>query len=211
MVMAMSAAGSRTALGDVRLEPMRTRHLRQVLQIEAAVYPRPWTPGVFASEIEAGRSRRYYVAVAGGRRLPWPPGRVVGYGGLLMQVDEAHITTVAVHPHEHRRKIGTRLLLRLLGDARAMGAEAATLEVRTGNQGAQKLYQAFGFAPVGVRPGYYAETREDALIMWLHDLQSDAAWERLEAQARRLHEPGGASGLPDLAVPWVRDRIGLEG
>src|SRR5688500_10749259 len=156
----MVATLPRPALSAVRLEPMRPRHLRQVLAIEQAVYPRPWTPGVFLSELEAGGSRRYYVALARSasrRGLLGRPG-VVGYGGLLVQVGEAHITTVAVHPREHRRKIATRLLARLLADATEMGADAATLEVRTGNLGAQRLYQAFGFAPVGVRPGYYTET-----------------------------------------------------
>ena len=200
---------TRPAYRDVRLRAMTHRDLRQVLQIEQAVYPRPWTAGVFASELEAGASRRYYVAIAPRRRWLRAAGRVVGYGGVLMQVDEAHVTTVAVHPHQHRRKVATRLLVRLLEDARAMGAEAATLEVRTRNLGAQRLYQAFGFAPVGVRPGYYAETGEDALIMWLHDLQGHEVAERIAAQARRLAEPGGASGAPDLEVPWVRGRVGL--
>jgi len=207
------AASRRLALSGVRLEPMHPRHLRQVLAIEQAVYPRPWTPGVFLSELEAGDSRRYYVALAGrGGRLARLRGpRVVGYGGIMVQVGEAHVTTVAVDPREHRRKVASRLLVRLLADARAMGAEAATLEVRTTNLGAQRLYQAFGFAPVGVRPGYYAETGEDALIMWAHELQGERMRQRLEEQAARLDQPGGASGQPDLEVPWVRGRTGLEG
>lgn len=207
----MVATRARAALTEVRLRPMRPRHLRQVLDIEAAVYPRPWTPGVFTSEL-AGPSRRYHVALA--RRRPdraLAPRRVVGYGGVLVQVGEAHITNIAVHPREHRRKVASRLLVRLLTDAREMGAEAATLEVRTANLGAQRLYQAFGFAPVGVRPGYYAETREDALIMWLHGLQGEEAQQRIREQAARLDQPGGASGAPDLSVPWVRGRVGLEG
>lgn len=206
------AASRRAALRDVRLEPMRRRHLRQVLAIEQSVYPRPWTPGVFLSELDAGDSRRYYVALAPARGLAGSLGarRVVGYGGVLVQVGEAHITTVAVHPRQHRRKIASRLLVRLLADARDLGAEAATLEVRTRNLGAQRLYQAFGFAPVGVRPGYYAETGEDALIMWAHELQGEGMRQRIDEQAARLDEPGGASGQPDLEVPWVRDRVGLE-
>ena len=207
----MVATRARAALTDVRLRPMRPRHLRQVLAIEAAVYPRPWTPGVFTSELEAGPSRRYHVALARRRPdRPLTPRRVVGYGGVMVQVGEAHITNIAVHPSEHRRKVASRLLVRLLTDAREMGAEAATLEVRTANQGAQRLYQVFGFAPVGVRPGYYAETREDALIMWLHELQGDEALRRIQEQQARLDQPGGASGAPDLSVPWVRGRVGLE-
>lgn len=201
----------RPALAAVRLERLRPRHLRQVLSIEQAVYPRPWTAGLFLSELELVDSRRYYVAVARGSRRGLRPGalRVVGYGGVMVQVGEAHITTLAVHPLEHRRKVASRLLLQLLADARAMGAGAATLEVRAANAGAQRLYHAFGFAPVGVRPRYYAETGEDALIMWLHELQGPDVAERLAAQAARLGAPGGSSGAPDLPVPWVRGRVGL--
>jgi ribosomal-protein-alanine N-acetyltransferase len=189
--------------------PFRRRHLRGVLAVEHAVYPRPWTPALFTSEITQRDTRRYVVALAP------PPGRarrrVVGYAGVLVAAGEAHVTTVAVHPEHHRRKVATRLVLALLDAAREMGAEAATLEVRVANRGAQRLYAGFGFAPVGVRPGYYAETGEDALIMWLHDLSSDAAARRIDAQRARLDAPGGASGAPDHPVPWVPGRIGLDG
>jgi len=204
----------RPVLGGVNLTPMRPRHLRQVVVIEQSVYPRPWTVGVFMSELEAGSSRRYYVATTrdparGLHRARLPGRRVVGYGGVMVQVGEAHITTLAVHPREHRRKVASRILLQLLRDARDMGAEAATLEVRTANAGAQRLYQAFGFAPVGVRPGYYAETKEDALIMWAHELQGPDMTARLDALERGLNLPGGSSGAPDLVVPWVKGRVGL--
>jgi [ribosomal protein S18]-alanine N-acetyltransferase len=193
----------RPALGDVEVTPMRRRHLRGVLAIERQVYPRPWSPGLFASELSQRDTRRYLVALSGRR--------VVGYAGVMVAAGEAHVTTVAVHPQEHRRKVATRLMLALMEASRELGAEAATLEVRVGNKGAQRLYQGFGFAPVGIRPGYYAETGEDALIMWAHDLQGDAFGERLEFQRARLDAPGGASGAPDLPVPWVRGRVGLDG
>lgn len=192
------------------IAPMRRRHLRAVLAIEEAVYPRPWSHALFSSEIARRDNRRYLVALA-----PREAGRVisnrdvVGYAGLMTAVDEAHVTTVAAHPGHHRQKVATHLLVALLTEARAMGAEAATLEVRVANRGAQRLYAAFGFAPVGVRPGYYAETGEDAVIMWAHGLQSDEIAARLAAQRDRLAEPGGASGAPDLHVPWVRGRVGL--
>jgi [ribosomal protein S18]-alanine N-acetyltransferase len=203
----------RPLLTDVAVEPMRRRHLRGVLAIEQQVYPRPWSPGLFASELARRDSRRYVVALAADANdSRWRvPGRrrVLGYAGLMLLVDEAHITTVAVHPAHHRRKIATRLLVAVLEEARAMGAQAATLEVRAANLGAQRLYQNFGFAPVGLRPGYYAETGEDALIMWAHDLQSEAMRARLDDQAERFGAPGGASGAPDLHVPWVQGRVGL--
>lgn len=201
----------RPAMERVSIDRMRRRHLRSVLAIERMVYPRPWSSSLFASELAQGDTRRYFVALAAQRGGGLRSRRaVVGYAGMMLVVGEAHITTVAVHPHHHRRKIASRLLVALLRDARALGAEAATLEVRVANAGAQRLYSAFGFAPVGVRPGYYVETGEDAVIMWAHDLQSDAVAERISVQEARLDQPGGDSGAPDLPVPWVHERVGLH-
>lgn len=206
----------RLALPDVTVASMRRRHLRSVLAIEQQVYPRPWSPALFAAELERRDTRRYLVALAprsgDGLLDRLGAGReVVGYAGIILQVGEAHVTTVAVAPRHHRRKVATRLLHGLLVEARRAGAHAATLEVRVANRGAQRLYAGFGFAPVGMRPGYYAETGEDAVIMWAHDLQGEEMTARLDAQAARLSEPGGASGAPDLHVPWVKGREGLEG
>ncbi|HVM13197.1 MAG TPA: ribosomal protein S18-alanine N-acetyltransferase [Egibacteraceae bacterium] len=210
----MIAQLPRLPLAEVVVAPMRRRHLRPVLGIEHLVYPRPWSPGLFAAELERRDTRRYLVALAprdgDGFWYRVGPGRqVVGYAGLILQAGEAHVTTVAAHPHHHRRKIASHLLHALLTEARRAGMHAATLEVRTANRGAQRLYAGFGFAPVGVRPGYYAETGEDAVIMWAHDLQGSDMTERLRVQAARLSEPGGASGAPDLHVPWVKGRVGL--
>jgi [ribosomal protein S18]-alanine N-acetyltransferase len=185
-----------------------------VLEIEHLVYPRPWSPSLFASELTQRDNRRYLVALS---PVPTRSGRglahklVVGYAGFLLGAGEAHVTTVAVHPEHHRRKIATHLMVALLDEARSMGADAATLEVRVANRGAQRLYSGFGFAPVGVRPGYYAETGEDALIMWVHDLQSEEFARRLNLQRSRLGAPGGASGAPDHPIPWVQGRVGLDG
>ncbi|CAN5204257.1 hypothetical protein BH20ACT9_BH20ACT9_22720 [soil metagenome] len=203
----------RRALSDVAVEPMRRRHLHGVMAIEEAVYPRAWSPALFAAELAGGPQRWYRVALAPGSRLGGMVARrqVVGYAGLVLQGREAHVTTVAVHPAQHRRKVATRLLVSLLRHARDTDAAAATLEVRVGNRGAQRLYATFGFAPVGVRPRYYPETGEDALIMWVHELQGPAFGRLLDAQAARIDEPGGASGAPDLHVPWVRGRVGLDG
>ena len=199
----------RPALREVAVAPLRRRHLRGVLAIENLVYPRPWSPTLFASEISQPDSRRYLVALDRGVRgwLPWK--QVVGYAGVMVTVGEAHITTVATHPHHHRRKVASRLLVQLLREARALGAEAATLEVRVNNRGAQRLYAAFGFAPVGVRPKYYTETGEDALIMWAYDIHTDHYAAVIAEQESRLGQPGGSSGAADLHVPWVRERIGL--
>ena len=195
-------------MSNVVVTAMRRRHLRGVLAIEHLVYPKPWTPALFVSEMAQPDTRRYLVALDSARSGLRRRG-VVGYAGVMVVVGEAHITTVATHPHHHRRKIASRLLVRLLTEARDMGAQAATLEVRVNNRGAQRLYAAFGFAPVGVRPRYYGETGEDALIMWAYDLQSDGYAEILQQQAARVNRPGGDSGAADLHVPWVQQRVGL--
>jgi ribosomal-protein-alanine N-acetyltransferase len=141
---------------------MRRRHLRAVVRIEAQVYPRPWTHSLFVSELALRSSRAYLVAKVG-REL-------VGYGGVMLSMTDAHITTLAVDPSWHRHGIGTRLLLGLAREGIARGARAMTLEVRLSNRGAQELYKHFGFTAVGVRKGYYADTGEDALVMWAYEV-----------------------------------------
>lgn len=148
---------------EIVLEPLRRRHLRAVLAIEERVYPRPWTAGVFASELDqARRGDRVYVAAT--RR-----GTLLGYGGIMLLPDEAHITNIAVNPDLQRQGIGRRLVARLAREARRHGATALSLEVRVSNTAAQELYRSFGFAPAGVRQRYY-EGVEDAIVMWVHDI-----------------------------------------
>jgi ribosomal-protein-alanine N-acetyltransferase len=149
----------------VHIVPMRRRHLRSVLGIETQVYPRPWTMSLFLSELGLRATRAYYVAKVGRD--------VVGYAGLMVTVDEGHVTTIAVDPAWHRHQIGTRLMLALAHEAIAREVAALTLEVRVSNAGAQALYQQFGFTSVGVRKGYYAETNEDALVMWSRQIDSE--------------------------------------
>jgi [ribosomal protein S18]-alanine N-acetyltransferase len=163
---------------DVRITTMRRRHLRGVLRIENQVYPRPWSLGLFMSEL-AMRTGRIYLAARVGPT-------VVGYAGLLFSLEDGHITTIAVDPQWHRAKIGTRLLLHLTRRSIAAGAKNLTLEVRVSNDGAQAMYRQFGFAPAGVRKGYYVETNEDAIVMWAHDVHTPEYAARLAAIERRI-------------------------
>lgn len=158
---------------EVTISRMRRRHLRSVLRIEQKVYPRPWSLGLFMSELGYGGSRAYVVASV--------DSTVVGYGGLMLVADDGHVTTLAVDPAWHRHKLGTRILHRLATVAIERGARNLTLEVRASNQAAQELYRAFGFAPAGIRKGYYVETKEDAIIMWANDIDAPAYAERLAA------------------------------
>lgn len=155
------------------LGSMRRKHLRQVMRIETACYPRPWSSTLFLSELAQRGSRRYVVAMVGPL--------VVGYAGMMQVVDEGHITNVAVDPAWWGRGVAAWLLLDQARAAPSLGVVHLTLEVRVGNDRAQALYRRFGFAPVGVRKGYYVETEEDAVIMWARDIDTAEYWARLEA------------------------------
>jgi ribosomal-protein-alanine N-acetyltransferase len=156
---------------EVHLVPMRRRHLRSVLKIEAQVYPRPWSLALFMSELGLRATRTYVVARV--------DASVVGYAGLMFSGDDAHVTTIAVDPVWHRHKIGTRLLIHLAREALRRGARNLTLEVRVSNLAAQGLYQQFGFHPAGIRKNYYVETNEDALVMWAENIDGDEYLTRL--------------------------------
>lgn len=174
----MSTRPTDTRPADVELLEMRRRHLKGVLAIEEKVYPRPWSASLFLSEMSMPSSRSYFVARS--RRS------VVGYAGFMLTDEDAHVTTIAVDPEKQKRGIGTRLMLTIARAAIARGARHLTLEVRTGNAAARAVYRRFGLAPVGTRPGYYAATNEDALIMWVHDIDSPEYEERLDAIGRSL-------------------------
>ena len=155
----------------VHIVPMRRRHLRSVLKIEAQVYARPWSLSLFVSELALRTSRAYYVARVNGA--------LCGYAGLMVTDDDGHVTTLAVDPAWHRNKIGTRLLLTLAKEAIRRGASNLTLEVRVTNHPAQEMYRRFGFRPAGIRKNYYVETNEDALVMWAHDVDTPEYRRRL--------------------------------
>ena len=157
----------------VDLVTMRRRHLRGVLRIEHQVYPRPWSIGLFLSELALRTTRIYLVAKVGTI--------VVGYAGLMLVAGDGHVTTIAVDPSWHRRGVGTRLLLELSHAGIAAGCTGLTLEVRVSNDAALDLYRRFGYAPAGVRKNYYAETNEDALVMWAHDVDLATYADRLAA------------------------------
>ncbi len=162
----------------VTLSHMKRRHVRDVLSIERQVYPRPWSAALFFSELAQRTSRTYLIALY--------QDELIGYGGLMCQLDEGHITTLAVHPDFQSHGIGARLLYALTTEARSREMRTLALEVRVANWAAQRLYSWFGFRPVGIRRNYYAETNEDALVMWIDDLQSDDIATRLQRVSDRV-------------------------
>jgi [ribosomal protein S18]-alanine N-acetyltransferase len=161
-------------VNEVRIEPMRRRHVPAVARLEKLVSTNPWSADLFRGELALPEVQRAYRVARSG-------GRLVGYGGLMFVVDEAHVTTLSVHPDVQGQGIGTRLLAAQVREALDRGTQALTLEVRASNEAAKALYRRFGFAPAGVRRNYYAEVGEDALIMWAHDIAGPEYGERLAA------------------------------
>jgi ribosomal-protein-alanine N-acetyltransferase len=161
-------------MSELRIEPLRRRHVPAVARLEKLVSTNPWSADLFRGELALPEAQRAYRVARLGTRL-------VGYGGLMFVLDEAHVTTLTVHPDVQGRRIGTRLLAALVREALDRGTRALTLEVRASNEPAKALYRRFGFAPAGVRKGYYAEVGEDALIMWAHDIDGAGYGERLAA------------------------------
>lgn len=149
----------------VHFADMEVRHLAGVLEIERRSFPTPWSERAFVSELTQNAYAHYLVALRGHR--------VVGYAGMWVILDEAHVTNIAVHPNERGRGLGERVLSELERRAYANGCRRMTLEVRPSNVVAQSLYCKHGFVPRGRRPGYYSDTHEDAIVMWKDDMEPD--------------------------------------
>jgi [ribosomal protein S18]-alanine N-acetyltransferase len=143
---------------DIQFRFMNADDIEQIVDVEKASFPTPWTKEAFQNELFSNHFAYYMVAVT--------EGRVVGYCGVWLIVDEAHITNIAVHPLYRGRKIGVQLMGMVMQFAFDQGARRMTLEVRVSNKKAQRMYERFGFEYGGVRRAYYTDNREDAYIMW---------------------------------------------
>ncbi|MHB0868697.1 MAG: ribosomal protein S18-alanine N-acetyltransferase [Chloroflexota bacterium] len=128
---------------------------------------------------------------------------VVGYAGLWLMVDEAHVTSIAVAPAYRGLGVGELLFLALIDISLEIGAQYMTLEVRVSNTLAQNLYQKYGFKEAGVRRRYYSDNNEDALIMWSDPLESPGFRQMVEEHRRVLMER--------LRTPAVVSRLRAKG
>jgi ribosomal-protein-alanine N-acetyltransferase len=174
---------------SIRVEAMRLDDLPAVQSIEQASFTTPWPAHAYRNELETNRLAHYLVVRAGSD--------IVGYAGVWLMVDEAHVTTFAVDPRWRRRRIGERLLIAMLDAATARGAREATLEVRLSNVAARRLYEKYGFRPVGLRPRYYSDNGEDALIMTTEPLDEPLMRDRIARLRMALDAAPAVLDPPD--------------
>ena len=149
----------------MKLLPATRRHIQEIIEIDQAAFPEPWSKKLWLKEIDR-MHRSYYVASDGEG--------VIGYGGGLLAGDDFHITTIAVKKSNLKKGVATQIMIKLLEEAIILGATDLTLEVRVGNLPAQALYRKFGMAPAGIRRSYYQPDNEDALIMWVNDIHENS-------------------------------------
>ncbi|HVB50458.1 MAG TPA: ribosomal protein S18-alanine N-acetyltransferase [Acidimicrobiales bacterium] len=140
------------------------RDVPDLLSIEVAQFPEPWTRAMLLDEITNTETRRYTVAVESKK--------LIGYLGIMYVMDELHVNTIGTLPGHEGKGVATSLMDEAWVVAKERGVKRATLEVAVSNTRAQELYFRYGFSPVGVRKNYYERTNEDALILWA-ELTSD--------------------------------------
>jgi ribosomal-protein-alanine N-acetyltransferase len=137
---------------------MTMADIQQIVALEKMCFSMPWSEKLFVNEIENNNS--YFLTAT-------IMGNLIGYAGFWLIIDEAHIVNLAVHPEFRRQGIGGMLLKIILDLAKQKGALKATLEVRETNTPANLLYERLGFVCVALRKGYYADTKEHAVVMWM--------------------------------------------
>lgn len=198
------------------IEPMVDADISQVQAVEQQSFSTPWSATTYRRELRNPDTSRYIVARASPvpppprqSRRAEPPRRagllgvlfanlfvepvaphtdpIIGYGGVWLTVDDAHITTIAVAPAQRGNGVGELLLNGLIDNAIDLNASLLTLEVRISNTSAQNLYLKYGFRPAGTRPRYYTDNGEDALIMWTDPINTPAYQARLQELRQRLY------------------------
>ncbi|MCY0887950.1 MAG: ribosomal protein S18-alanine N-acetyltransferase [Alicyclobacillaceae bacterium] len=145
-------------------EELKIRHMvladvDDVMKVERRSFTAPWSRQAFVTELADNQFARYLVLEYSGR--------VIGYGGVWLIIDEGHVTNVAVDPDFRGKQLGEQMMRALMSLCTLQGARKMTLEVRVTNVVAQRLYEKLGFETVGVRKGYYTDNQEDAYIMWV--------------------------------------------
>lgn len=150
------------------IEPLEgDADLEGVLHVESESFTNPWTRAMYAWELQNRNVCHIYVARTS-------TCRVAGFCAFWLVFDEIHINNVAVLPQFRGGGVGSAILRHVLEEAKTLGANRATLEVRASNEGARRLYERLGFHVAGRRPNYYSSPVEDALILWKDALRNTA-------------------------------------
>ncbi|WP_409291110.1 ribosomal protein S18-alanine N-acetyltransferase [Peribacillus sp. SCS-37] len=146
-------------MGNYTYRRMIPEDIEQVLAVEHQSFTLPWSREAFENELMNNKYALYLVLE--------DEGRVIGYCGTWLVLDEAHITNIAILPEYRGRSLGEALLVKMMQTVMQMGAISITLEVRVSNVPAQSLYRKLGFQNGGIRKRYYTDNYEDALVMWV--------------------------------------------
>lgn len=200
------------------IERMTMADVPRVIEIEKLAYPATWPASAYRKELQENRWAHYIVLrdktlmrplevmnpEPERPRRPFPlslfatrPGMpvaspsqssIIGFAGLWLMVDEAHITTIAIHPDYRGMHLGEFLLSNLIDIAYRIEARWVTLEVRVSNYVAQNLYEKYGFRGDDIRPRYYSDNQEDARIMWTEELSSLSYKERFQELKKKLYQ-----------------------
>ncbi|EJR55415.1 ribosomal-protein-alanine acetyltransferase [Bacillus cereus VD115] len=145
---------------DMIFRKMELDDIAQIVAIEEASFSTPWTADAFQRELTMNEHALYVVLEK--------DGRIIGYCGLWIIIDESHITNIAILPEYRGQKLGDALLKEVISVAKELGVKTMTLEVRVSNEVAKQLYKKYGFQNGGIRKRYYADNQEDGLVMWVN-------------------------------------------
>jgi len=198
---------------QLALELMREADVNTVQEIEREIFATPWPRNAYYREL-ASRASAHYVVLRQEGSVERPSGpplaahrladfdpSIIGYGGMWRMYDEAHVTTIGVRRDLQHRGYGRMIFAGLVQAAYDMGAKWVTLEVRTSNENAIAMYEAFGFKVIGRRKGYYTDNGEDAIVMWSDSIHSprfrkayESNLERIDADVRGLRRDLLAKG-----------------
>lgn len=148
-------------MSNVEIFPLEESYIDDIVNISILSFPIAWTKEAFQNEL-SNKFARYVIAAK--------DNVIIGYGGMWVILDEAHVTNIAVHPEYRGIGAGALIVEALLDVCRYEKATSITLEVRKSNETAQNLYMKYGFIEEGVRKNYYEDNREDAIIMWKRDI-----------------------------------------
>ncbi|MFN0144894.1 MAG: ribosomal protein S18-alanine N-acetyltransferase [Dehalococcoidia bacterium] len=168
----------------LRIRRVTIADIPAVEQVERAAFGAGWPAAAFERELTANTMARYLLLER--VEAERGPAALIGFGGLWLMVDQAHIVTVAVDPQEQRQGYGSLLVHALVVLARESGMDEATLEVRESNGAARGLYRGYGFHEVGARKRYYSDNGEDAVIMTTESLRSAGYQQKLDRNRERL-------------------------